>query len=889
MQLNDRGQMIFPGSTLLYKNSGSCPAGISRLFMMSVLKVVLLVWAVLHAAETKAQQQEDVKISLNIDHLPLKEVLRRIESLTPFKFMGKAEDIEKEKDITLHLKEEPVIKALEAILLKRNFQLKRMGKNIILKKGQGKNVLSGTVKSAKTGETILNATISVLNSTSRTSSNEYGFYSLRLAQGQFDVVISAIGYRSKTENINLEQDLNLNILLEEEVKELEEVTITSENSQRNLLSPQMGVERLSMKEVKNIPVLFGEKDILKTIQLLPGIKSAGDGNSGFYVRGGGSDQNLILLDEAPVYNASHLLGFFSAFNSDAIKNVTVYKGGMPANYGGRLSSVVDIKMNDGNSKKFGLSGGIGLIASRINIEGPIQKDQSSFLFSARRTYADLFLKLSPDSNLRKIRLYFYDINAKANYIFGDKDRLYLSGYFGHDALERGKKTGIDWGNTTATLRWNHLFGPKLFSNTSLIFSNYQYQNNVNGDGNNYNIFSQIRDWNLKEEMQWNVSPKNALSFGFNVIHHTIKPGEISSVGEDKSLSTTSLAWRYAFDNALFVSNVWKPSEKFNLTYGLRLSSFAILGKGPYYDIDGNGKILDTLNYGPGQLVKNYLNLEPRVAASYQLNEWSSVKASYGRNTQNMHLISNSTSSSPTDKWLASTNNIKPEIADQWSVGYYRDLKDHKYELSIESYYKDLKNQIDYRNGADIFTNKPIETQLLYGIGRSYGIEFQLKKKTGRLTGWISYTLSKSERKIDGINNNQWYNARQDRTHDIAIVAIYALNEKWTLSANWVFYTGDAVTFPNGKYKVDDDVYFYYTNKNAYRLPNYHRLDLGATRQLRKRKNYSSELTFSLYNAYGHQNPYQTDFRRGKFNHNITEAVEYSFFRFIPSVSYNFKF
>ena len=745
----------------------------------------------------------------------------------------------------------------------------------------------GTIKAKGTGEVIIGATIFLVGGSTGTVSNEYGFYSLTLPAKGYTVEISAVGMKSHQIEVTLNRDMKIDISLEEEVTNLEEVTVKAASTGRSLKSPQMGVEKINVHEVRMIPVIFGERDILKTIQLLPGIKSAGEGSSGFYARGGSADQNLILLDEAPVYNASHLLGFFSTFNSDAIKNVTLYKGTMPAQYGGRLSSVLDIKMNDGNNQDFAVSGGIGLIASRLNVEGPLQKGRSSFLVSARRTYADVFLKLG-DSSLKKTKLYFYDLNTKMNFILGEKDKIFLSGYFGRDVLSQDKVAGINWGNATGTLRWNHIFSKKLFSNTSLIYSNYDYKINVHTESIDYGILSRIRDWNLKEELQLYANANNTVIFGVNSIYHTIKPGEIS-VTDKNGTVTQGLQNRFSLDNAIYANDSWRIDNKWNLTYGLRISAFTILGKGDYYTLDSVGRVIDTTHYGPGEVVKTYLNAEPRVAVSYQLNPVSSLKASYTRNTQNLHLISNSVSSSPTDKWVASTNIIKPEIADQVAIGYYRDLKDRAYEINVEAYYKTMQNQIDYRDGAEVFTNEAIETQLLYGKGRAYGIELLLKKKVGRLNGWISYTLSKTERKIDGINNDQWYNARQDRTHDIAIVAMYQLNKKWTLSADWIFYTGDAVTYPSGKYTVDNEVYFYYSERNGYRMPNYHRLDIGATKQLKRGKRFSSELNFSIYNVYGRANAYQISFRESETDPDKTEAVKTSLFTFVPSISYNFKF
>jgi hypothetical protein len=848
----------------------------------------------------EAQKIEDTRLTIDVTNSSLKEIIKVIEGLTPFKFLAKAEDIEGQTNITLHLKNQPLDKILTQTFQGTNLYFEQMDKNILIKKrtqqgasnnsqaGKQSFTLYGTIKAQKTGETVIGATVSLLSTTFGTSSNEYGFYSISLPKGEYTVIVSAVSMRTQQQRVLLEANTQLDIILEEEIKDLEPVVVSSGNVGRSLASPQMSLERLNVKEINKIPVIFGERDILKTMQLLPGVKSAGEGSGGFYVRGGAADQNLILLDEAPVYNATHLLGFFSTFNSDAIKNVSLYKGGMPAQYGGRLSSVVDIKMNDGNQQNFGMSGGIGLIASRLNIEGPIQKGKSSFLLSGRRTYADVFLKLFGDSSIKQTKLYFYDLNAKANFILGKKDRIFLSGYFGRDMLRNEDVAGIDWGNATATIRWNHIFNTRLFSNTSFIFSNYDYNIEIGNESTDYRIRSRIKDWNLKQELQWYVNATNTITMGVNTIYHTIKPGEISVTGSTGSVDQ-GLPDRYSLDNAIYASNTWKISDRWNLAYGLRASLFSILGEGDYYTLNSVGKVIDTTHYERGDIVKTYVNAEPRVAVSYLLNNTSSLKLSFTRNTQNLHLISNSTSSSPTDKWVASTNIIKPEIADQVAIGYYKNLGNSAYELNVETYYKAMQNQIDYRNGAQVFTNQAIETQLLYGIGRAYGIEWQLKKKEGRFNGWISYTLSKTERKIDGINNNQWYNARQDRTHDIAIVGIYQVNQKWTLSANWVFYTGDAVTYPAGKYTLDNEVYFQYSERNGYRMPAYHRLDLGATRQLKKGKRFSSDLNFSLFNAYGRANAYAISFRESEDEPDKTEAVKTSLFNFVPSITYNFKF
>lgn len=617
---------------------------------------------------------------------------------------------------------------------------------------QDKFTISGYVKNAKTGEELIGATVFIQElSATGASSNAYGFYSITIPQGNYTVTAQYIGYEPNSISVELKQNTKLNFLLGEKGIQLGEVIVTAERKDVNITQTQMGTEKLAIKEIKNIPVLFGEKDILKTIQLMPGVKSAGEGNSGFYVRGGAADQNLILLDEATVYNASHLLGFFSVFNSDAIKDVTLYKGSQPSEYGGRLSSVLDIKMKDGNDKKNGAEGGIGLIASRLNIEGPIIKEKGSFNISGRRTYADMFLKLSGDSSVNQAKLYFYDLNAKANYRINDKNRIFLSGYFGRDVLGFKDKVGVDWGNTTGALRWNHLFTDKLFSNTSVIFSNYDYTIHTDFGSTKGKIISRIQDYNIKQDFQYFKNSKNKYKFGFNSIYHTIIPGAIRTES-DSSISELNLPHKYAWENAAYISHEYKPTNRLRMEYGIRLTSFSAIGSGDFYSYNSLGETVDTTTYGSGEFVKTYFNIEPRLAVNYILNEKSSVKAMYGRNTQNLHLISNSTSGNPTDLWIPGSNNVKPEIADQIAFGYFRNFKDNTYEFSTEVYYKYLQNQIEYKDGAELRFNENVESQLLFGTGRAYGIEFSLKKKYGKLNGWIGYTLARTEKKIAGINN-----------------------------------------------------------------------------------------------------------------------------------------
>lgn len=747
---------------------------------------------------------------------------------------------------------------------------------------QQKFTVSGTITDKKNGETLIGASVHVISPRSGTSTNSYGFYSLTLPEGKYQFIFRMIGYESDTVNIELSANLKINRSLADNSNALNEVVISSKKADENLLQAQIGMEKLSIANVSKIPVIFGEKDILKTAQLLPGIKSAGEGSSGFFVRGGAADQNLILLDEAPVYNASHLLGFFSTFNSDALKDVTILKGNSPAQYGGRLSSVLDVKMKDGSNQKYNGSAGIGLISSRASFEGPIAKDRGSFIISGRRTYVDLFLKLSEDN--KENTLYFYDLNAKANYRINDKNRIFFSGYMGKDVLGIGKSFGIDWGNKTATFRWNYEISPKLFSNTSFIFSDYNYKMNFGSSSSTTLLNSKIQDLNLKEELTYYLNSKNTVKFGFNAIRHKLVPTRLSgrnTVAADKT-------GRLSYENSAFANNTWQATERLTLDYGLRLSAYSILG-GDTYRIFNNGVQTDSVVLASGKIGKTYMNLEPRIQFNYKLNEVSSLKGGYARNTQHLHLLSNSTSGSPTDQWFGNSYNIKPEISDQISLGYARNFKDNKYQTSVEIYYKDMKNQIDYKDGADISTSRDVESELLFGVGRAYGAEFLVKKTQGRLTGWIGYTLSKTERKINGINSNNWYLARQDRTHDISVVGVYDLTEKWSLSGLFVYGTGNAVTFPSGKYQVGGRTLFLYTERNGYRMPAYHRMDLGATYTKQTKRGREVSWNFSLYNAYGRENPYTMTFEDSETDPNKTVAKQTTLFRWVPSVTYNFKF
>jgi hypothetical protein len=755
---------------------------------------------------------------------------------------------------------------------------------------QKKYTISGTVRDASTGEVLIGATFIIKQSAqSGTASNSYGFYSISAPAGKDTLLVTYVGYAPAVYAVDMHGNRAINVSLNSK-SDLTEVVINGRaRNNENVTSPQMGVEKLDMSQINNVPVLLGERDILKTISLLPGVKAASEGNTGFYVRGGASDQNLILLDEAVVYNASHLFGFFSTFNSDAIKDVSLFKGGMPAQYGGRLSSVLDIKMDEGNNQDYVVQGGLGLISSRLKIEGPIVKNKGSFMISARRTYIDLFLHASSDTTLKGSQLYFYDLNAKANYHFDDKNVLYLSGYFGKDVLGLQNSFGTNWGNATGTLRFNHIFNSRLFSNTSVIYSNYNYAIKSYLPGDNFTALSKINDVDFKEDLQYFLSNAHTLRFGADALHHDIAPGSITSTDSSSSFNTKTIERRYGLETSAYLSDEWHVNTKLNLLYGFRLSDMLLFGPGTFSTYDAAGNTISSSTYSSGQVVKGYFNIEPRFSASYSLSDQTSIKASYNRNTQNIHILSNSSSSTPTDLYVMSSNNIKPEIADQVSTGYFRNFDDNIFEFSTEVYYKWLQNQIDYKDGAQLILNQDVESQLVYGTGRAYGMEFFLKKKYGSFNGWIGYTLSKTERRFDAINDGNYFPATYDRTNDISAVGIYQLSKRWSLSSTFVYGTGNAVTYPNGKYELSGITTYYYSQRNANREPSNNRLDIGATLEGKPHKKYHSSWTFGIYNVYNRHNPYIITFQDSKTNPGTTEAQETSLFGIIPSVTWNFKF
>ena len=758
----------------------------------------------------------------------------------------------------------------------------------------GQNItISGNVSDARNGEDLYGARIvaRTLENTGATT-NSYGFYSLTIPKGVHTIEYRETGYESFILHFNFQNDTTINIELsmQKDVLELEEVEIVSEKGNDNITSSQMQVTRLDPQAIKTIPILFGEQDVMKTLQLTPGIKGGRDGSAGFYVRGGGSDQNLILLDESDVYNASHLLGFFSVFNSDALKEVELYKSGIPPEFGRRASSVIDVKMRDGNNKKYEATGGIGLISSRLTVEGPIVKEKGSFIISGRRSYADLFLKLSKDDMIKQSKLFFYDLNLKANYKIGEKDRIYLSGYMGRDKFSLAEDFGFNWGNITSSLRWNHLFNDKLFVNTTFIFSNFDYQFSIDEKGpNGVGAESSIMDFSLKQDYSYFINSNNTMKFGVQGIYHTFKPGTLKA-GQNFGNLFEKLPDRYALEVGAYIQNEQKIGNRWAFLYGLRYSGFNFMGKGKAYDFNDEGKKIDEREYKSWESIKYHHGIEPRASVNFIVNESSSIKTAYNRNFQYLHQLSNSTTSSPTDIWIPSSNNVKPQIADQIALGYYQNFKKDEYQVSVETYYKWLHNQIDYRPNANIVLNELVEGELVYGKGRAYGIEFQIKKTKGKFTGWVNYTLSRSLRTFDEIDNGVEFSARHDRIHDLNVVLTYNITPKVVVSTSFTYFTGDAVTYPSGFYAMEGTYVPYIGKRNGNRMTDYHRLDLGLTWYLKDRKHFEHNLSFSIYNVYARENTYSIAFSREfddvKYDH--MNAIQTALFKIIPSITYNFK-
>lgn len=746
--------------------------------------------------------------------------------------------------------------------------------------------LSGTVKDVSSGAALVGASVAVVGTETGAFTDGKGFYSFTLKKGSYKIEYSYLGYETVMVDVVVNENMRKNMRLKSSAINIENVVVTAQAQDYNISSTQVGAQTLNMQEVKMVPVMFGENDVLKTLQLMPGVKSAGEGGSGYYVRGGGSDQNLILLDDAPIYNASHMMGMFSVFNGDAIKDAQLYKGSMSAEYGGRLSSVLDVSMQEGNKEAFHGQGGVGTISSRLEVEGPIQKNKSSFLLAGRRTYADIFLKMSRDTSLQQTKLHFFDVNYKLSDVINEKNKLNLSGYIGRDVFKFKDMFGLEGGNISSTLSWINLPSEKAKNTLSLVFSRFDSEISLNMSMLDAALTSGITDLNLKEDCEYRFT-NNTIRYGGNLTFHRFAPGHLTTSMLDAPID---LAKRTAMEASLYVDNLQNIRDVVKLQYGLRFSNFAELGPITNYEYDSEHEIIDSTVYKRGELVSYYPNLEPRISLNVRIDGNSSIKSAYTRTCQFVHLIQGSTISLPTDYWMPSSNKTKPQTCSQVSVGYFRNFKENMYETSAEVYFKEMKNQVDYETGANLFLNANLEAYLLYGHSHSYGLELFVKKSLGDLTGWISYSLSKSEKQFSGINSGKWYPVRYDRTHDVSIVAMYDFNDKWKGSATWVYSTGDAVTYPSGKYTVDGQTVAYYTERNGYRMPAYHRMDIGVTYLAKKTERFESLWSLSIYNVYNRKNAYMIFFESvDEENPEVLQAVKVTLFPIIPSISWNCKF
>lgn len=764
---------------------------------------------------------------------------------------------------------------------------------------QEKVTLNGYVKDADNGEELIGVTVYVPELKAGAVTNPYGFYSITLPKGTYEVQFSYIGYKFQSAKIELNGNVAYNVDLQTEATVIQEIVVTDKRVDENVVSLQMSKNTLDLNQVRKLPALFGEIDILKNIQMLPGVLTAGEGTSSFYVRGGSADQNLILNDEAPIYDPSHLFGLFSVFNADVIKDSELYKGGIPARFGGRLSSILEVRTKDGNNKKFNVAGGIGSMASRIMVEGPIVKEKSSFIVSARRSYVDLFLRAADQDNL----VHFYDINAKVNWKSNNKNRFFVAFYAGRDVFNFSDEFGFAWGNRTGTFRWNHLFNDRLFSNTSLIVSNFDYKLELENPVEGFKWISNLQEVSLKNDLSYFVSTNHELTFGYHLTGRRFSPGKISPNSDQSIFTDVELQHMYALDHALYVSDQYRLSDKITVDLGLRLSLFQNVGKSDvflYEDPFDNTNInrLDTVHYGAWKNIKTYVNLEPRAALRYIIGEGQSAKISYNRMVQNTHLIAAGTVPVPFNTWNPSGYYLEPQLADQVAIGYFRNFSNNMYEFSAEAYYKDIKNVTDFADNADIFFNQDLSTEFRQGKAWGYGLELMVNKTRGKLTGSVGYTLSKAMRKVPGVNLDKPFVANYDRRHVANIQAAYDLNERWTFGATFTFSTGRPITLPTGKFEYQNYHPDVITERNGYRLPTFHRLDLSATYTPRKNatRKLKGQWVFSVYNAYNQQNPF-TVYTRITQNDDgdiigdghTKEARMIYLFPILPSVTYNFKF
>ncbi|OJJ22163.1 collagen-binding protein [marine bacterium AO1-C] len=873
----------------------------SRLFLFLIL---LLSWAYGINAQTSAPLKQTITIKPGTQTIG--QVLEEIEKQTQLKFSYNNAILDIQQTVRLQATRLTVETALDQILSPLNLRYILRGKLLIIQKDTDQTsppkpsafTISGTVKSESDGEVLIGATVYIAALNKGVYTNAYGFYSLTLPPGKYQLQSSYIGFQNRHQAIDLATNRILNIELANDTTELKEVVVTDNLFDDELSRSEMSLDVLNGEQVKNTPAFLGEADVIQSLLTLPGVSNVGELSGGFNVRGGNVDQNLILMDEAPVYNSTHLLGFFSVFNPLSVKDVKLYKGAIPAKYGGRLSSVLDIRHKDGSLKRFNGEGEAGLVSVKLSLEVPLIKDRSSLLVAGRRTFADLMFKLSDDEVVRNNRFFFYDFNTKFNYKINDKNRLYISGYFGRDVVGLNNLINFSWGNATTTVRWNHIYNSKLFSNTSLIFSDYNYSLKIPDPTGVLDWRAGITNYQFKNDFTWFINPGNTLDFGVNGIYYDFQPGNVVFSG-NTSINIFSVAKEKALEAALYVNHVLELGEKISLNYGLRYTHFFKLGPQEVrlYQPNqprNNETITGFRTFGNNQLIVDYYGLEPRFGLTWKASKNQVVRFNYSRNRQYIHLISNTTVRIPTDIWKASGTHIKPMTSDQVTLGYFIDFAKKRYFFSAEAYYKRIVDLLEYKSGSDLLLNEFPETELIQGDGRAYGLELSLKKNKGRLNGWINYTLARTERRVNGrfpeerINNGNYYPADYDKTHSLKVLFNYRLRKRLIFSANFIYSTGRPFSLPSSKYRFGSDVLVQYSERNQRRLDDYHRLDVSLRLVGKGKKRWKGEWVFSVYNVYARRNTFNIFFETNDEMESTATKLSILATMF-PSVAYRFKF
>jgi len=860
--------------------------------MKNIFLPLTILFLLFWANTGMSQSKDTYTIKTNQENYVFEDLMKLIQKQTGLNASYPGNNNLGKKKVYLGKKSYQLRVILDKISLQLQVKYKIIGKQIAFKQIPPKTVtISGYIKDENNGEDLIGAACYIKELRKGTITNPYGFYSLSIPAGYYTVSYSFLGTKTQTQVLEITDNKSMNIELSADNLQIQEVVVRGEAAASNVERAEMSVVKIPASTIKKLPALMGEVDLIKAVQMLPGVKPAAEGSSGFSVRGGNPDQNLLLLDEAPVYNASHLLGFFSIFNNDALSDMKLYKGDIPASVGGRLSSFLDIRMKNGNSKKFSGNGGIGTVSSRLTLEGPIGKNEkTSFMLSGRRSYADLFLKLSSDEDVKDNTVYFYDVNAKINHRFDDKNRLFVSTYLGKDKF-KSNENELNYGNKTVSLRWNHLFSNKLFSNATFLYSKYDYElsNRLGADA--FKWQSNMEDYSAKLDFNYFLNANNNIKFGGIFTYHKLEPGHAFGLGEQSLFSDYRVNESNALEEGLYISNEQKIGDRLTLKYGLRFSMFNNIGKGTVYDFDENYNVIDSTTYKKGDIFNTYTNWEPRFGLKYTVGPTSSVKMSYSRTTQYMQLTQNSTGGLPLDVWFPASPNVKPQTSDQFAVGYFRNFRDNTIEMSLEGYYKKMHDAIDFKDFADLLLNKHLEGELRTGSAEAYGFEFTTNLSFNRLQGWIGYTWSRTKRTMKGINNGKSYRSPYDVPHNIKAALSYKLTKRTTVSANFTYSTGSPVTYPVGRAEYQGSLIKIYSDRNSYRMPDNHRLDLALTLKGKKKpgRKWEGEWNFSLYNAYGRKNPWYISFTQDDDNPNVMKAEKTYLFTFVPSITYNFKF